>query len=331
VRPARSVAFQVEVGGRVVETNRDLIEGGTIPAGTPLLTIDPRDYELSVVQAGAEVEKAKAQYALEQGNTIVAKEEFSLLREEAELSQLARDLVLRKPQLEEKRAALESAQSKFKQAEIALERTQPSLPFRALVLEENVDVGQYISPQFQVATLADVSRYHIEVSLHPRDLRWVIPPDSEGKNGSKVLVHQVGVDSAQKWEGRVVKILGDLDEKDRNARILVEIEDPLGLELSRTQNVSPLLLGAYVSAEVSGPEVEGVFIVPRKALREGETVWIGSPDSHLSVKSIQVLKTRPDDLIVTGLQTGEKIITSALPVMVPGMAIEVVEVERGQE
>ena len=131
VVPAESVTLQPQVGGEIVSVSDDLEPGGLFRSGDELLRIDPRDYELAVLQRESEVAQAQSSLRLEQGQQTIAKREFEILNESMQDDD--RELVLRKPQLESVRAQLALAKAKLEQAKLDLQRSRIRAPFNAIV------------------------------------------------------------------------------------------------------------------------------------------------------------------------------------------------------
>ena len=90
-----------------------------------------------------------------------------------DVSDEQRALAQREPQLEASRLALKAAQSALKKAQLDLTRTTLRAPFNAMVVSENVDTGQLISPQTSVARLVGTDEYHVQVSVPVASLRTV--------------------------------------------------------------------------------------------------------------------------------------------------------------
>ena len=65
VIPAQQVKLHPQVGGKVTSIASDLVPGGVVSQGDLLVTIDPRDYELAVVQAEASLAQARFQWKME--------------------------------------------------------------------------------------------------------------------------------------------------------------------------------------------------------------------------------------------------------------------------
>ena len=61
-----------EVTGRIVSMDSSLREGGAFTANQTLLIIDPKDFELAVAQAEAEIASARANLLLQRAPAVVA-------------------------------------------------------------------------------------------------------------------------------------------------------------------------------------------------------------------------------------------------------------------
>ena len=91
VEPHRELLLQPQVGGQVVRINENLRSGGRIPAGEMLFMIDPRDYEIAMIQREAEVANAAVALQLEEARGDVAQREWELLRDSIKVSEVTLD------------------------------------------------------------------------------------------------------------------------------------------------------------------------------------------------------------------------------------------------
>jgi RND family efflux transporter MFP subunit len=323
VLPAKRVVLQPEVSGRIVEQSPQLLPGGLFKKGDVILQIDPRDYETAVKQQEAAVEQARLEVQLEKGRQVIAEREWKLLEEDIALDQSSQDLALRKPQQKNARVALEAAESALEQARLQLARTTVYAPFNAVVQEEFVDEGQLVNPQTQIATLIGTDRFWVQVSVPVDRLRWLAFSGTEGTDESPVTVTQELSEGVSiRRSARLVRLLGDLDPVGRMARVLVEIDDPLGLNSKKRPGRIPLMLGAYVRVAIEGKNVAGVFSVPRTSIREGDQVWIMDEENRLVFRPVDILHRGKDRVLIrNGLQDGERIVTNRIPSPLPGMKL----------
>ena len=109
------------------------------------------------------------------------------------------------------------------------------------------------------------------------------------------------------------------------ARLQVTINDPLGSTApggTPQQHAPAVLLGAYAEVLLPCRPIEGSISVPRAALREGDSVWVADANDELQIRQVDVVMRRPDDvLVVAGLKAGERVITSAVAVPLPGLKL----------
>ena len=328
VVPERTVTVQPEVSGLLRQEGEGFEEGGRFAKGDVIARIDDRDYKLAVAQRKADVTRAAFEVKLERGRASVAEREWKMLDKQVKTTALGRSLALRKPHLEAAEAHVLAAQSAHEQARLRVERTVVRAPFDALVRTKRAAVGQLVGPQTPLAILVATDRFLVQVSVPVEQLSWVAVPGLNAEVGAKVkVVQQVGGHDAASREGRVLRILGDLDPMGRMARLMVAIDDPLGVA-ARAANAlesdMPLLLGAYVRVTIEGRELDDVFEIPRAALREGDEIWLADKAEKLQVRDVQVAWREPETFLVRGkISAGDRLVVSPVPSPVPGMAVRV--------
>ena len=317
VQEWRKVALKPEVTGRVIEQSPNLIVGGLFKKEDIMLKIDPRDYQSLIDQEEAAVQRAEVELKLEKGRKIIAEREWELLDPAIQSSEIGEELALRRPQLLEKKAALNAAKSRLEKVKLDLERTTLKAPFNALVLEESVDVGQVVNPQNSVATLVATDEFRILVSIPFSRLHWIEVPD-QGNLGAKATIEQtIGDNETVSREGYVARLLGDLDPIGRMARLLIAVKDPMSLK----SDLPPLLLDTYVRVDIDGPTMNNLITLPRKAIREGSQVWIDN-NGKLEIRPAHILYGQKDQVLIDkGIEDGEYVITSSIPVPIPGMNV----------
>ena len=321
VTASRTVVVQPEVGGRVVEVHPELVPGGRVEAGEVITRIDDRDYRIAIEQQKANLARAQFELKMESGRGTIAKKEWGLLEDGLPTTAEGRGLALREPQMETARAAVAAARSGLELARLNRDRCRLRVPFNALVLNESVEVGQLIGPQSPVATLVGTDRYWVQVSIPVEELEWLDIPGNNAEQGAVARIFAQSVEGDQgERKGRVFRLLGDLDPVGRMARLLVAVNDPL--ETGEGRPRLPLLLGSYVRVEMEGREKDSVFQIPRKALREGDVVWLMDREDKLDIRPVRVWRRVDDSVFVThGLQAGDRIVTSRVATPVKGISL----------
>jgi RND family efflux transporter MFP subunit len=319
VVPAREVDLNARVGGEVVWTHPELIEGGIVKKGQILVKLDPEDYELALTGKKANLESAIYDLKAEQGQQEIARSEWELLGLEDKASDLDRELALRQPQLAAKQAHLKAAEAEVRQAELALERTNIKAPFDAVVQSVEIDVGAQVTVQSTIAHLVGSDFFHIQALVPLDRLKWIILPDGPFSQPSPASVN-TGTGRVRK--GRVLKLMGDLEPDGRLARLLIEVVDPMDLK-NRNGERSPMLLGDYVSVLIKGRTVENVFLVKRKYLKDGGYILTVDNEDHLRVQDIEVVWRGEDEVFAKGISPGTRMVVSDLPAPVEGMKVRV--------
>jgi hypothetical protein len=185
-----------------------------------------------------------------------------------------------------------------------------------------VDIGSQVSGQEKLAELVGTDEYWIQASIPVERLSWIKIPRNSAESGSKVRVLYRNTDERA---GRVIKLLGALETEGRMARILVEVQDPLGLKTAGN-NQLPLLIGEYVRIEIEGRRLQNVYRIPRAALRDDANLWIVSNDGKLDIRKVDIVwRDTQTVLLREGLEPDERLIVSDLPSPIKGMPVQVAE------
>lgn len=315
VMPAREITLGSRVSGEVIHQADAFTPGRRVEEGAELLRIDPADYEATLLQRRSELQQAQADLALEEGQQAVARQEFELLGEDIETVNDA--LILRKPQLEQAKARVAIAEAAVKQAELALDRTRIRAPFPAQVLSREVTLGSQVSTGQALGRLVGTGQYWVEATVPLSKLRWLTFDSNPDSPGAPVSLHHDTVwPAGQSREGRLTQLVGELDNNARMARVLITIDDPLALEQSAGQ--PPMILGAFVRAEIQGQPLEDVVRLERRLIRRNDTVWV-MEDRKLAIRDVETAFRDQDYAYIrTGLEDGDQVITNELSSVVSG-------------
>jgi RND family efflux transporter MFP subunit len=330
VIPARQVLLKAGVSGPILFIHPQFREGGLLKKGEVVLQIDPEDYRLAVKEMESQVVTEEYELKLEMGRQEVAQREWALLNDGKPVKAIDEELALRKPHLEKAKADLAATGAQLKQARLNLSRTAVIAPFNSVVRKKNVDIGSHVSSQEELAELAGTDVYWIKVPVPVDRLKWMTIPGKESDAGSVVhIFYGNGLRSGYKRTGKVVKLLPDVEEEGRMARLLVSVKDPLGLNTPGSSK-PPLLIGEYVKVKIEGHAMERVFRIPRTALRENEKIWIAGDDGLLQVRKVSIFwRDIHHVFLEKGLNAGERLIVSDLAVAVEGMAIRIGNTDPG--
>lgn len=315
---AREVTLKAQVSGVVQSVADAYVPGGRIAKGAELLSLDPADYQVAVKKAQSTLADAKAALTIEQGSQNIAREELRLLSELSAETVAQTDLALRKPQLQQARAAVTSAEADLRQAMLNLNRTVVKAPFNAMIVERQVNVGTYVGAQESLTTLVGTDTFWVEAVVSLEQLALI---DLKYPGGCPVTIRsQAG---QGQWTGTVVQVAGKLNDASRMATVIIAIHNPLGTMAN--PSASRLMIDDYVHADITGRELNDVIALPRAALQDEDTVWIDS-DNTLDIRKVTLAWKSTDKVYIkSGLTPGAQVVMSNLATPVQGMALKRVD------
>ena len=138
---------------------------------------------------------------------------------------------------------------------IGIRQSQSSLkaPFDGVVQLKNVDLGQYVNPGTQLATLIGSDHAEVVIDLPMSRLEWLpkqLPKDltanSTGKGSKQSTItnqYQIpaeislaGISSASAWPAVVKRQLLELTPRGMMVQLIAEVRDPFQLKISLEQN-----------------------------------------------------------------------------------------------
>jgi RND family efflux transporter MFP subunit len=321
VSPAQQVSVVPEVSGRLVAVSEQLHRGGRLARGEMLARIDDRDYRAMVTQETSRVARAELALSVEQAQGSTAARAWEVVDGSTPDPE---SLALRAPQLQVAQADLDAARASLARAKLALERATLRAPFDAIVLDEQVDVGQVVGPGQPIAVLASANVARVAVWVSMDELTWITLPDADTPGSEVTVTQRVEGEADIVRKGVVVGTGGQLDPQTRAAEVLVDIASPLQDDAGGL----PLLSGAFVSIRIHGRTLQDVLVVPRDAVLDGARVWTVDAQDQLAQREV-TLGWRDDTqaVIRSGLEPGERVVVSPLAVAVAGTPVRVVQGE----
>lgn len=322
VTPLRETAIMAEVPGRIVEVANNFLVGGFVAEGDVLLRIDPRDYQTSLLRAQAKVEQAESTLAQEKGRAEVALREWKNLPRGSQRSEEARDLYLRKPQLEQAEAQLLAAMADLNTARDNLERTIVKAPYNAVIRAKRSELGQYVNPGTALADLFGVDYAEVRLPIPQSKLDYLDLPGVEGYGeGTTIDLYTDVAGELKHWPATLHRTEGVFDERSRVLYTVARIEDPYALQ---DTGRLPLRLGTFVNANVVGRELDNIVTLPRHLLRAGNSVWVIDQNDILRSREVTVLRTGGEKALVSGgLAEGERVSLTNLDTSLNGATVQV--------
>lgn len=200
-RPQRIWSAVAEVGGRVVDLRPNLRPGVAVSEGEVLVRIDDSDYRLRVQQRTAELRQAESQleqlevawqadresHGIQQALLAVRADDVERFRQlrgssvasqvEADASQaaylqqsqvvqdLSKALATYPAQILSAKAAIQLAQSRLKEAERDVERTEIRAPFTGLLSRATLELDQFLAPNERLFEVHDTEFVEVEAQF----------------------------------------------------------------------------------------------------------------------------------------------------------------------
>ncbi len=301
-----------QVNGEIVFLSDTFVRGGFVKKGEVLAKIDSSDYDADLIDAEASLASARATLVQEKAFGKVAEEEWKRIKdgEPTELS-------LRKPQLAQEIARLNSSEAGLKRALRNVERTTIKAPYDALIESRNIGLGSYVSMGTPLGKVLSTHKAEIRLPLADKEIQYLI---DKGRNSDVTLVADLG-GTKQEWSGKIVRSEGVIDSRSRMTYLVAEVIDPYGLSSAKTE----LRYGTYVTANIAGTQAGDVAVMPRHLVVNGQ-IAILDEDKKLSYKTVNVIRQFGAEVVISeGLTQGMQVITSALDYPVEGMQLALPE------
>lgn len=308
VQPKYDTQLLAQVSGEITELSEKFLRGGLVRKGELLAQIDPFNYDVRLQQAKATLASARTTFIQESAQGRVAEAEWKKITS-AEPS----DLGLRKPQQERALAAVKAAEAGVLQATKDLQRTRITAPYDALVAARHVSPGTFVNTGTVIGKVLDIEVAEVRLPIAGKELLYL---KNRGIDAPVTLTTTLA-GKTFKWQARIDRDEGVVDETSRMIYLVAQFEDPYNLKANHTYRLS---FGTYVTAEIAGRLLPSAARVPRALLRDNQLALFSN--NTLNFTDVEVARHEDKFSIITaGLKSGDLLITSSLEYPVEGMAL----------
>jgi len=312
-----------QIAGTITYVSENFREGAFFEKGEVLVKIDPRDYQNAITIAEAELQTSQLELAEEQAKVRQALRDWERLGK----GQAPNDLVLRKPQLAAKQAAVNSAKAKLSRAKLDLERSVIRAPYAGRILDKQVELGEYLSSGKTLASsyAIDYLEVRLPISLQQQTV-LAIPENFRQSQASQPpplveLTTSYGSEQYQ-WQAKLVRSEAALDAASRQLYVVAQIDDPYG---PNNETKPALKIGQFVRADIQGKQLSQVFVIPRSALYSDQQVVI-LQDGLLQRKTVHIVWQDADNFVInSGVEAGQYLVTTPLGRVISGTPAEATE------
>lgn len=326
VEPHTETRLIPQVAGYLIRVAPAFRDGGLFHEGDLLVEIDPSDYRTALIDAEANLAQAEANLETEQARADQALENWNDLN----IGMDPNPLALRKPQLAQAQAAVASASARVEKARRDLERTRITAPYDGRIRGKGADVGQFVSVGTTIASIFAVDYVEVRLPIPPADTPFIDLPETysgepvQPKQQPEVHFFLDLGDTFESWTGKIVRTEGVVDTRSRQIIAVARIHSPYAVG---PEGRSPLKLGQFLRARVSGRLLEDRIVVPRSVVRDDDHVYVISSSNRLVRKSVRIVRAdaKSDRVVIEGdVMKGDVLCITPVPFAVDGIEVNAV-------
>ena len=302
VFPKTKINIAAEVSGKITFISDNFTNGDRFSQGDVLLKIDPKDYELAITRAKANVAAQRANLDLQQAKSDLAKSDWKKYGKKGEPNALNLNL----PQVASAKAALDGAKADLQLAQRNLEKTLITAPFDGVILAKMTDLGQFITLGTPLVSVASTEVAELRISLSDEQLHQSGLEKFDGAQNIKAKITSEEIPNVQ-WIGKISSIEAQRDAKTLFNYAVVEIDRPF------SQQDVPLRFNTFVTARMNGETLPQVYLIERGNIMQNNKVRVLSPVSTLMYKDVEIVYTDEKyKYINKGINSNDKIIITSL-------------------
>lgn len=304
-----------QVGGKIIKIH--FTDGQEVQAGDPLFTIDPRPYEASLAQAEANLARSEAELKL---NRLQLDRSKDLVPQDY-LSPQDFDQI--KTSVATAEASVAQNKAEIAQAKINLDYCYIKSPIDGKTGVRQVDIGNVVEPSTQdnLLTIQRIDPIYVDFTVTEAKLNRVrrfedlsdldVEISSPDNPGLKSTAKLFFIDNA--------------------------IDSQTGTVLMRAIMQNPerkFWPGQFVQVRVLLRSMPNSVLVPHGAIQisqDGTFLYVVNAQSQAEKRVVQMGQRYGKDVAIeSGVNAGEKIITTGMIMLAPGMKVQVIETKATQ-
>lgn len=310
VTASSTVTVRSRVDGQLMSLH--FREGQPVTAGQLLAEIDPRPFQVALLQA-------EGQLAKDQATLANARADLQRYRKLAATGLVARQQLDNQQALvSETDGTVKSDQASVENARLNLTYSQITAPISGIVGLKQVDAGNYISA-------GDTNGIVVITQTHPADVIFTV---QEGDIDRIVRAQKQGqpltaeardrTDTRTLAEGTLLSLDNQIDSS----------TGTLKLKARFTNQDNQLFPNQFVNIRLRVSTLKDALVIPVAALQmntEGYFVWLVGPDNKVRRESVTPGPQQGALRVIdSGLQAGDRVVTDGLDRLNEGTAVRVV-------
>ena len=260
--------------------------GDEVRAGAPLVTLSDRQQQAALVEAQATADEAERLYRRQ--------------------SELAAQQLIARSQLDNQRAARDTANARVAQIRAQLADRVIRAPFAGVLGLRQVSPGALVTPGTAVATLDDLARVYVDFPIPEAQLSLASPGRAIGG-------------SAAAWPGRrfdgvVATVDARVDPSTRAITVRADLPNPERL----------LRPGMLVNVELPGATREALLVPEISVVQVGRESFLYRVKDDGSVEQVDVVigaRSGGKAEVVEGAKAGDRIVVDGTGKLRPGAKV----------
>lgn len=310
VMAANTVTVRSRVDGQLMALHFQ--EGQQVAAGALLAEIDPRPYQVALIQA-------QGQLAKDQATLSNARRDLSRYEKLAKTSLVSQqELDTQRSLVSETHGTIKADEGNVASAQLNLTYSRITAPISGRVGLKQVDVGNYI-------TSGDTTGLVVITETHPIDVVFSVAENNISqilkaqKSGQPLIVE--AWDRSNKTlltSGTLLSLDNQIDATTGTIKLKARFDN----------QDDTLFPNQFVNARLKVDTLQDAVVIPTAALQmsnDGHFVWVVNSDNKVSKKRVTAgLQDSQKVVISDGLGAGERVVTDGLDRLTEGASVEVV-------
>lgn len=315
VTPVATVTVRPQVGGTITQIL--FTEGQMVKRGQTLAVIDPRPYEMQLMQAQGQLTRDEAQLA----NARLTLQRFRNL--------LAQDSIARQ-EVDTQAATVKQLEGTVLTDRAAVGTAKLNLGFTRVIAPVDGRLGLRAVDVGNLVAANDATGIVVQTQVTPIDVQFTVPQDQAPEvmalaaRGTLPVAVLDRARTGALTTGTFSTLDNQVDPSTGTVRAKARFGNGDGV----------LFPNQFVNVRVTLNTIRNAVVAPLTALRtgpQGDFVWIVKPDQTVTMRKVKRGQTTPTQVaILSGLTVGEKVVTEGGDRLTEGGRIMLPGQQRGQ-
>ncbi|WP_447555651.1 efflux RND transporter periplasmic adaptor subunit [Vreelandella sp. EE22] len=312
LRSDDEVTLVARVDGALEE--RHFQPGQMVEEGDALYTIEPDRYQAAVNQREADLQSARAQFSRAQRDA----QRFEQLLSQNSVSRQQYDQAISEQRVAQANVA--QAEAALSNANLDLDYSNVTAPVSGLISLSQINLGNVVTAGTELATITPLDPLEVRFQLPQRDAfelrRQLNDSDTNSTIVARLSIPGLSGSEGAELEGELDFLGSRVDSGTSTVQASATFANPDGA----------VLPGQFVRVRLDGLKRYNVIAVPEIAATQGlmgPQVFVVDEDNKARERTVQLGDVAgPWQIILDGLEEGERVIVGDPAGIEPGMTID---------